>query len=170
MKVNIKKLAAAGMMAGLGVCLSAFSIPVGASRCFPIQLLLNVLAGVFLGPWYAAGFAFSTALIRNLMGTGSLLAFPGSMVGAILGAVSYRLTGKVWMAFPGEILGTGVIGGMLCYPVASLLMGNKEAALFTYVFPFMVSTLGGCLLAAMVLGMLHKSGTIQYLQGMLKET
>ena len=92
------------------------------------------------------------------------------MVGAILGAVSYRLTGKVWMAFPGEILGTGVIGGMLCYPVASLLMGNKEAALFTYVFPFMVSTLGGCLLAAMVLGMLNKSGTIQYLQGMLKET
>lgn len=82
MKVNVKKLAIAGMMTALGVSLSAFSIPVGASRCFPIQHLLNVLAGIFLGPGYAVGFAFSTSLIRNLMGTGSLLAFPGSMVGA----------------------------------------------------------------------------------------
>lgn len=170
MKVNVKKLAAAGMMAGLGVCLSAFSIPIGASRCFPIQHLLNVLAGVFLGPGYAVGFAFSTALVRNLIGTGSLLAFPGSMVGAFLSAALYRCSKKVWMALLGEILGTGVIGGLLCYPVAVLLMGNKEAALFTYVFPFLISTVGGCLMAAMVLGALHKSGTVQYLQGMLKET
>lgn len=47
MKINLKKLTAAGMMAAIGVCLSAFSIPVGASKCFPIQHLLNVLAGVF---------------------------------------------------------------------------------------------------------------------------
>ena len=45
MKVNIRKLAVAGMMTALGVSLSAFSIPIGASRCFPIQHLLNVLAG-----------------------------------------------------------------------------------------------------------------------------
>ncbi len=36
MKINIRKLALAGMMTALGVSLSAFSIPVGASRCFPI--------------------------------------------------------------------------------------------------------------------------------------
>ena len=77
MKINIKKLA--GMMTALGVALSAFSIPVGASKCFPIQHLLNVLAGVFLGPSYALGFSFCTALIRNFIGTGSLLAFPGSI-------------------------------------------------------------------------------------------
>lgn len=170
MNVNIKKLAAAGMMTALGVCLSAFSIPVGASRCFPIQHLLNVMAGIFLGPGYAAGFAFSTALIRNLMGTGTLLAFPGSMVGAFLGALLYQRIGKMWAAFAGELVGTGILGGMLCYPVASLLLGNKEAALFTYVFPFLVSTVGGCILAAILLGVLYKSGTVRYLQGMLKET
>lgn len=169
MKVNIKKLAVAGLMTALGVCLSAFSIPVGASRCFPIQHLLNVLAGIFLGPGHAVGFAFSTALIRNLMGTGSLLAFPGSMVGALLGALLYQYTGKMWTAFAGEILGTGILGGMLCYPVASLLLGNKEAALFTYVLPFSISTIGGCVLAAMLLGVLCKSGAIRYLQGMMEE-
>ncbi len=170
MRINLKKLAVAGMMAALGVCLSAFSIPVGASRCFPIQHLLNVLAGIFLGPGYAVGFAFSTALIRNLMGTGSLLAFPGSMAGAFLCAFLYQQTGKMWTAFAGELAGTGVIGGMLCYPVAKLLLGNQEAVVFTYVVPFSISTAGGCILAAMLLGVLCKAGTLRYLQGMLQET
>lgn len=169
MKVNVKKLALAGMMTALGVCLSAFSIPVGASKCFPVQHLLNVLAAVFLGPGYGVGFAFSTALIRNLLGTGSLLAFPGSMAGAFLGALLFQYTRKVWAALLGEILGTGLIGGMLCYPIASLLMGNKEAALFTYVLPFFISTAGGCILAAILLGVLYNSGAVHYLNGMLKE-
>ena len=107
--------------------------------------------------------------IRNLLGTGSLLAFPGSMVGAFLGALLYRQTGKIWTAFAGEILGTGILGGMLCYPVAAFLLGNKEAAVFTYVLPFLISTVGGCMLAAVLLGALYKSGALRHLQGMLKE-
>ncbi len=169
MKLNVKKLALAGMMTALGVCLSAFFIPVGASKCFPVQHLLNVLSGVFLGPGYALGFAFSTALIRNLLGTGSLLAFPGSMAGAFLGAVWYRYTRKLWTAFAGEIIGTGFLGGMLCYPLALLLMGNRQAALFTYVVPFLISTIGGCILAALLLGALFKSGVFYYLKHMIEE-
>lgn len=169
MKLNVKKLALAGMLTALGVCLSTFSIPVGVSRCFPIQHLLNVLAGVFLGPGYALGFSFITALIRNLLGTGSLLAFPGSMVGALLGALLYRYTDRIWTAFAGEIVGTGVLGGMLCYPVALLLMGNQQAAVFTYVIPFLISTTGGCIMAAMLLGILCKSGAFRYLKSMTEE-
>lgn len=168
MKTNLKKLVLAGMMTALGVSLSAFSIPVGASRCFPIQHLLNVLAGVFLGPGYALGFAFSTALIRNLLGTGSLLAFPGSMTGAFCCALLFKYTKKVPLALAGEVMGTGILGGMLCYPMAKLLLGNTEAALFTYVLPFLVSTLGGSLLAALLLGILYKSNTISHLQEMLE--
>ncbi len=169
MKLNVRKLALAGMMTALGVSLSAFSFPVGASRCFPIQHLLNVLAGVFLGPGYALGFSFSTALIRNLLGTGSLLAFPGSMIGALLGALLYRLSGKLWTAFAGEMVGTAILGGILCYPVAVLFMGNQEAAVFTYVLPFLVSTMGGCAMAAALLGILCKSGAFRYLKSMAEE-
>lgn len=168
MKLNIKKLALAGMMTALGVSLSAFSIPVGASKCFPIQHLLNVLAGVFLGPGYAVGFAFSTALIRNLLGTGSLLAFPGSMVGALCCGMFYKYTKKVPLALAGEVIGTGILGGMLCYPIAKLLLGNGEAALFTYVLPFLISTLGGSLIAAVLLGILYKSKAVHYLNQMVE--
>jgi energy coupling factor transporter S component ThiW len=167
MKQNVRKLALAAMMTALGVCLSTFSVPVGASRCFPIQHLLNVLAGVFLGPGYALGFSFTTALLRNLLGTGSLLAFPGSMAGAFLGALLYRYSGRIWTAFAGEIVGTGILGGILCYPIAFLLMGNKQAAVFTYVIPFLISTTGGCVLAAMLLGVLCKSGAFCYLKSMI---
>lgn len=169
MRLNLKKLALAGMMTALGVCLSTFSIPVGISRCFPVQHLLNVLAGVFLGPGYALGFSFSTALIRNLLGTGSLLAFPGSMVGALLGALFYRYSGKIWMTFVGEIVGTGFFGGMLCYPLAIVFMGNREAALFTCVLPFLISTVGGCVMAAVLLAILFKSGAFHYLKSMVDE-
>lgn len=169
MKINIRKLAVAGMMTALGVVLSTFYIPVGVSKCFPVQHLLNVLAGVFLGPWYALGFSFCTALIRNLMGTGSLLAFPGSMVGAFLCGMLYQRVKKVPAAVAGEVIGTGIIGGMLCYPVARFLMGNAEAALFTYVIPFLISTLGGSALAAILLIALYQSRAVGVLRGMLEQ-
>ena len=52
MKSNMKKLVAEAMLTALGVALSAFAIPVGASKCFPIQHLVNVVAAVTLGPSY----------------------------------------------------------------------------------------------------------------------
>lgn len=168
MKVNMRKLVVSGMLVALAVSLSSFSIPIGASRCFPVQHLINVIAAVFLGPVYGVGMAFCTSLIRNLMGTGSLLAFPGSMVGAWLGAYLYQHTGKLMAAYAGEVIGTGILGGALCYPVAALLMG-KEVALFTYVLPFLMSTLCGTVIAVVLIGALYKSGALNYLNQMLRQ-
>ena len=92
MNDNIKKLTLAGLLIALGVACSTFSFPVGASRCSPVQHMVNVLAAVLLGPAYGVGMAFVTSLLRIAMGTGTLLAFPGSMVGALLcglASVSY---------------------------------------------------------------------------------
>ena len=90
--MNLKKLTISAMLVAVAVILSSFSIPIGPSRCFPIQHLCNVLAAVFLGPVYGVSMAFCTALIRNLLGTGSLLAFPGSMVGAFVSAMIFKYT------------------------------------------------------------------------------
>ena len=110
------------MLVAVAVILSSFSIPIGPSRCFPIQHLCNVLAAVFLGPVYGVSMAFCTALIRNLLGTGSLLAFPGSMVGAFVSAMIFKYTRSKIGAYLGEVIGTGILGGMLCYPIASMMM------------------------------------------------
>lgn len=166
MKFNTRKLVVSGMLVALTVSLSGFSIPIGASRCFPVQHLCNVIAGIFLGPVYGAAMAFSTSLLRNLLGTGSLLAFPGSMVGAYASGWLYQRTKKLLTAYLGEVVGTGLIGATLCYPVATLLMG-KEAAVFAYVIPFLMSTACGTAIAVILVSALYQSGALQYLSRML---
>ena len=104
--MNLKKLTISAMLVAVAVILSSFSIPIGASRCFPIQHMVNVIAAVFLGPVYGVSMAFCTALIRNLLGTGSLLAFPGSMVGAFISAMVFKYTKSRIGAYIGEVFGT----------------------------------------------------------------
>ncbi|MCD2491659.1 energy coupling factor transporter S component ThiW [Lacrimispora sp. NSJ-141] len=167
MKPNIKKLAVGGMLVALTVALSGFYIPIGASKCYPVQHLVNILCAVFLGPSYGVASAFCSSLIRNLMGTGSLLAFPGSMVGALLAGLLYKKSKKLIFAYVGELFGTGILGGILCFPVASFLMG-KTVAVFAFVLPFFLSSLAGTCIAVILTGALYKSGLLENLQHSLK--
>ena len=154
--VNVRKLALAGILVAVGIVCSPLSIPVGASRCAPIQHFINILGGVFLGPWYSLGTAFITSLLRNLMGTGTLLAFPGSMCGALICGLLYQFTRRLPLAYLGELFGTSVIGGILSYPVAVLLMGNS-CAVFAFVLPFFISSFGGTIIAAVLVTALKRT-------------
>ena len=161
-----RKLAASGMLTALIICLSGFYIPVGASKCFPVQHMVNVLSAVLLGPWWGVGIAFCASLIRNAMGTGTLLAFPGSMAGALCCGLVFQKTAQLFPACAAEIFGTGVIGGQLAWPVAVYLMG-RTAALFAYVLPFLISTAGGTLAAALLIALMQKSNALDYLSRVL---
>jgi energy coupling factor transporter S component ThiW len=156
---NVRKLSLGGVLIALGVVSSNFYIPMGAAKCFPIQSLINVIAGIILGPLYAVSIAFSISLIRNVMGTGSILAFPGSMVGALLCGLLYKYTKKDIMAFAGEILGTGIIGAILAYPI-SLLFLSKEVSLFAFVIPFGLSSLAGAAISLIFIKALRKTKVI----------
>jgi len=69
----------------IGVALSPFtSIPIGIAKINPTQHFINVVSAVLLGPWWAAGVAMIIGILRNALGTGTLLAFPGGMIGAFL--------------------------------------------------------------------------------------
>jgi len=158
---NTKRLTIAGALVALGVVLSPFSIPVGVARAFPIQHMINVIAGVVLGPLYAVIMAFTTSSIRNMLGTGTLLAFPGSMLGALLaGLAAKHMRGKVAPACVGELIGTGILGALAAYPVAALILG-REAALFAFVIPFTVSSFGGAVIAFILLTALLRTGILK---------
>lgn len=149
-KIKLKKLVLTAVFAAVAVVGSLFSFPVFGSKCAPVQHLINVLCAVILGPGYGVAAAFVSSLIRNLLGLGTLLAFPGSMCGALLAGLLYHYIKKLPAAYIGEVFGTAVIGGMLSYPVAAFIMGSKGAALFTFVVPFLISTAGGTLLAVLI--------------------
>ena len=165
---TLKKLATSGMLIALIIILSGFYIPVGASKCFPIQHMVNVLAAVLLGPWWGVGIAFIASLIRNMMGTGTLLAFPGSMVGALCCGLVFAKTKRYLPTYLAEVLGTGVLGGILAYPIAVNFM-RKDAAIFTYVLPFLVSTVGGTIIAAVLIAILAKTHALQHMRDLLAE-
>ena len=76
-KCSVKKLALAGLFCAAAVVGSLFSFPVFGSKCSPVQHMVNILCAVLLGPGYGVGAAFAASLIRNLLGLGSLMAFPG---------------------------------------------------------------------------------------------
>ena len=154
---NVKKLAQAGIFIAVGVICSTMSIPIGVAKVFPVQHFINVLAGVTMGPSYAVSMAFVTSLIRVMIGTGSLLAFPGSMCGALLCGLLFKYTKKPAMAFMGEIVGTGIIGALLAYPIATLFL-SKEAALFGFVIPFGISSIAGAGISLVFILALKKTG------------
>jgi energy coupling factor transporter S component ThiW len=152
-----------GVLIALGVAASymnPIAIPgLGAfgARLFPVQAAIDVVAGAMLGPWYAVGVAFLISLIRVILGTGTPLAFPGSMFGALLAGLLYRMirgrTGAVAAAI-GEVVGTGVIGALVSYPIAVGLLGNAKAAaggMTFYIIPFTSSSVAGAILGCVVL-------------------
>lgn len=156
---TIQKIALAGILAAVGVVGGTLSIPVGFTRCCPTQSVINVIAGVFLGPWYSVGMAFCVSLIRNMLGTGTIMAFPGSMCGALLAGLLYRRWSKVWTACLGEMIGTGILASIMAYPIAKYLLG-KACGLFTYFLPFMTVAVTGSIIAAVLVFILNKNGAM----------
>lgn len=165
-KINIKKLAAAGVLCAVAVVGSLLSFPVFGSKCSPVQHMVNILCAVLLGPGYGLGAAFCAALIRNLLGLGSLMAFPGSMFGALACGLVYRQAKNIPATLLGEVAGTALLGGLCAYPVAILLMGKSasDIAFYAYIVPFLISTAAGALISGVLLLSLKKTGVLQSMQ------
>lgn len=159
-----KKLVLAGVLTALAVVGSLINFPVAGSKCTPVQHMVNILAAVTLGPGWGVGIAFCSSLLRNMMSLGSLLAFPGSMVGALCCGLVYAGCRKLAPTCVAEALGTGILGGLCAYPVAKLLMGMEPVGLFVYVVPFLISTVAGSILAFVLITVLEKGGALNQLR------
>ena len=149
-----KKLTMTALLAAItSISSSLIFIPIGFVKIFPIQHLVNLLSAILLGPAYAIMQAFLSSTIRNIIGTGSLFAYPGSMIGAFLAAVLYSKTKNIRLSALGEVIGTGILGAIATYPIAVLLLG-KEATLFGLIPAFTISSFTGALLAYGLLNLL----------------
>ncbi len=149
--MKTKKLIASSLLIAIGVIFSSvISIPVFVAKCFPVQHIINVLSAVLLGPVYAVINAFIISIIRNMMGTGSVLAFPGSMIGALLAGLAYTKFKNLKSAFLGEVIGTGILGAIVSFFIAKFLLGSKVLASYL-IASFMASTVVGALIAVLLL-------------------
>ena len=167
---EIKKLGIAAILCSIGGVGSMISFPVFGSKGGPIQHIINVLAAVLLGPVYGVAMAFVTSLIRYFTGLGTLLAFPGSMIGALLAGIAYKLFKNKMLTALSEVFGTGILGGLAAYPVAILLMGKSTAdiAFYYYIIPFLISTAVGSIIAYIILLVLDKTKLLEKFKGQLE--
>ena len=161
-ETRTKKLCVAGVFVAVAVVGSLFGVPVFGSKCAPIQHMVNILCAVMLGPFYGVGVAFCASLIRNLLGLGSLMAFPGSMLGALLCGLAFWKSRNIPLTLIAEVFGTGILGGLCAYPIALAFMGMQagEIAFYAYIIPFLISTVGGAVISAVLLAALKQTGVL----------
>ena len=157
--METRRVARAVILVAIGVALSPFtSIPIGIAKINPSQHFVNVIGAILLGPWWATGIAMVIGILRNSLGTGTLLAFPGGMIGAFLAGVMYRYTRNLYLGALGEIVGTGIFGALLsAWIVAPIFMG-KKMALAALIITFLGSTLLGSIIGIFALRLLERAG------------
>ena len=98
------------------------------------------------------------------------LALTGAVFGATLSGVFYKLSkGKIIAAVLGEIIGTGIIGAIVSYPVMTFIWGKQGLTWFFYVPSFICGTLIGGSIAFVLLNRLEAVGALSKIQNSLKD-
>ena len=162
---SILKMVVLAMLIAIGVVISPILRVEG--MC-PMAHFINIVCSVFMGPWYSLLCAFIIGIIRMVLMGIPPLALTGAVFGAFLSGLFYRLSkGKILMAVLGEIIGTGIIGAIISYPVMTLLWDKEGLSLFFYVPSFICGTLIGGSIAFFFLRKYADGGMLAKTQDML---
>lgn len=159
--METRKVAYAVVLTAIAVALSPFFIPVGPTKVFPAQHMVNVIGAVILGPWYALAVAVAASIIRNALGTGTLFAFPGSMIGAFIAGYVYIFTRNIYLAALGEIFGTGILGALASTLIVSPAFLGKPMDATALIIPFLASTIVGSIIGVLALLTLQRAGVVK---------
>lgn len=106
--------------------------PFFTTKAYPGQHLINALAGVMLGPWWAAAAAILIGIVRNILGIGTIYAFPGGIPGGVVVGLVYLVTRRSkrpairYLAALAEPIGTVLIGGTLSLAVIAPIIGDPR--------------------------------------------
>ena len=161
-RMHTLRMVMLAMMVAIGVVISPILRIEG--MC-PTAHLVNIVCSVLMGPWYSLLCATMIGVIRMMFMGIPPLALTGAVFGAFLSGMLYRLSkGKLVCAFIGEVIGTGIIGAIVSYPVMTLIWGRTGLTWFFYVPSFIAGTLIGGSLAFIFLKHLQKAHMLSTFQ------
>ena len=159
---NLLKLVVLSMLIALGVVISPILRVEG--MC-PMAHLINIVCSVLLGPWYSLICAALIGIIRMAFMGIPPLALTGAVFGAFLSGVLYRASkGKIIFAVLGEVIGTGIIGAVVSYPVMRFIWGREGLGWVFYIPSFVAGTLIGGSIAYFFLRKLASNGMLPKMQ------
>ncbi|UCH56737.1 MAG: energy coupling factor transporter S component ThiW [Candidatus Bathyarchaeota archaeon] len=159
--ISTKKIAFSAVMVAVTVVLSPFYIPLGTTKCFPAQHMVNGILGVLVGPWYAALMALATGVVRNVLNMGTLYAFPGGIPGAVVVGLTHRYVKRTDLAAIAEPLGTVAIGATLSALILAPMQGHPLTMYFFWA-AFAASSIPGSVLGFVILKALRGVGFARY--------
>ncbi|WP_102048807.1 energy coupling factor transporter S component ThiW [Pygmaiobacter massiliensis] len=162
-KVATRKMVAAAMFACLAFVLN---ICVYFPSMAPFQHFVDVLAAVFLGPWYGCASALLCGILRMMSGR-TIQAVTGAVFGPILGGLLYRKTKNIWLVFAGEIVGTGFFGAMASYPLMKWFYGLDAQSPFYYIPFYLPSAVVGAAMGVATLLVFQRTGLVDRMQNEL---
>lgn len=161
--VNIKRVSLGTVLIALGVVISPLIwFPVYGSKAFPGQHIVNALAGVLLGPLWAAFIAICIGLIRMSLGIGTIFSMPGGIPGGMVVGLFHWLMKKTVGRHPElaaltEPIGTIFIGGTLAVYIFAPLVG-REMILIPIWIGWSFSCIPGAIVGFAILETLKMAG------------
>lgn len=159
------KLVVLSVLVALGVVISPILRVEG--MC-PMAHLINIVCAVLLGPWYSLLCATLIGIIRMALMGIPPIALTGAIFGAFFSGAFYKLSkGKLIFAVLGEVIGTGLVGAVLSYPVMTYFWGKGGLNWLFYIPSFICGTLIGGSIAYLLLRKLSNSGLLPQFQARL---
>ena len=153
--VNVRKTCPCGHPCGSGDRVFTAVDPGRKRQNARLSSTLSISLERVLRSGICGGYGFCDQPAQEPDGTGTLLAFRVLCAGRCSADCFYKYGKHLPFAYAGELFGTSVIGGLLSYPVATLIMGS-ESAVFGFVIPFFVSSCGGTVIAAVLVTAMKK--------------
>lgn len=152
---TIRRMVFLSLFVALGVVVSPILRVEGLC---PMAHFINIVCSVIMGPSWSLLNAILIGIIRmSFMGIPPL-ALTGQVFGALLSGVFYKTFKESFIfAWIGEIIGTGIIGSLVSYPVMKYLVGKGGVSLFFYTPSFILATLMGGSVAVIFLEALRRN-------------
>lgn len=160
---SVRKMVLTAMLACLAFVLNTF---VYFPSMAPFQHFVDVVAAVFLGPWYACAAAFLCGIMRMMSGR-TIQAVVGAIFGPILGGLLYRKFHNFWAVLVGEVIGTGFLGAMTAYPLMKAFYGLDAQSPFYYIPFYTPSAVVGAAMGVAVLMILKRANALKWLMEQL---
>ena len=160
----IKKMVLCAIFASLAFVLNTF---VYFPAMAPFQHFVDVVAAVFLGPWWACLSAFLCGIMRMMSGR-TIQAVTGAIFGPILGGILWKKTKNIYLVCVGEIIGTGLLGALASYPLMKWFYALDAQSPFYYIPYYTPSAVVGAAMGVAVLLILKRSGAMKRLQEQLE--
>jgi energy coupling factor transporter S component ThiW len=164
--IHVRKLAVLIVFTALAIAISPFTVfVVSGTKANPTQHMTNAILGVLLGPFWAVLAAVFIGATRNMLGVGTLFAFPGGMPGGLVVGLAYWILKRLkrsektrLISALTEPIGTLLIGVPISIFIFASWLGTPIANGLLFGAGWALSCIPGCIIGFTVLLILRRIG------------